>query len=294
MDLSAKIAGTELKNPFMNGSGIFNTPKHLKDIEKFGFAAAVSKSLTKEPRAGNTSPTIIDFFPGCTLNRVNLANQGVDTFVQELCDYEYKIPLVGSAAGFSVEEYIYVASILQSSPAVKLIEVNLACPNTDGNILCFEKEFLEELLSRLDKELSKPYAVKLAPFTNFKDLRKTIEIIEGSKAKAIVLTNTLPVRMDYKGKMYNWGQSGKSIFGLSLRNVYEAHKHTKLDIIGCGGITGPASVIDYIRNGAKAVQMATVLNTVSGTDFVKTLEAGISKYMQDKNYFTIEDFRGKD
>lgn len=293
MDLSTKIAGIELKNPLMNGSGIFNTPKHLTDIEKFGFGAGVSKSLTKEPRAGNTFPTIIELFFGCTLNRVNLANPGVDAFVQELNQYEYKIPLFGSAAGSTDEEYIYVAKVLESSSAIKLIEINLACPNTGEDILCFEKEFLEELLKKLDKEISKPYSVKLAPYTNFKDLRKTIEIINNSKAKAIVLTNTVPVRMDYKGEMYNWGQSGKSIFGLSLKNVYEAHKYTKLDIIGCGGITGHASAIDYIRNGAKAVQMATILNTVSGADIVKILERGILKYMQEKNYTTIEDFRGK-
>jgi len=291
MDLSTKIAGIELKNPFMNGSGVLSSPKYLKEIEEFGFAAGVTKSATKEPQTGNAPPTIIDISPGITLNRVGLSNPGVDSLVKELSGYTYKIPIIGSAAGYLIEEYVYVAKVLESSLAVKLIEINPACPNINGDIACFDKEFLEKLLDKLDNELSKPYSVKLAPFTNFRELREIIRIIEKSKAQALVLTNTLPVRMDHQGIMYNWGQSGKSLLGLSLRNVYEASQCTDLDIIGCGGVGGPKDAIEYIRNGAKAIQMATILNQGLGEKIVKILENGILNYMIKNDYKSLEDFR---
>ncbi len=291
VDLSTKIAGTELKNPFMNASGVFTLPKNLKDLEEFGFGTVVTKSLTEKPRTGNPSPTKIEYAPGIFLNRMGLPNPGVDSFVKELNNYEYNIPIIGSATGFSIDEYIYVAKTLGSAPAIKLIEVNTSCPNTDQDIACFDKVFLEELLTRVDEELTKPYSVKLSPFTNFKDLRETIKLIEKHKAKAIVLTNTIPVRLPYEGKMYDWGQSGKSIYGLSLRNVYEASQCTDLDIIGCGGVSGPKDVITYLRNGAKAVQMATIIELGMANKIVSILENGVSNYMQTNNCKSLEDFR---
>lgn len=277
VDLPARIAGIELKNPFMNASGVFTLPKNLKDLEEFGFGAVVTKSLTKEQRTGNAPPTKIEHAPGIFLNRMGFPNPGVDAFVKNLNNYEFDIPIIGSATGFSVDEYIYVAKTLESAPAIKLIEVNTSCPNTDQDIACFDKIFLEELLTKLDGELEKPYSVKLSPFTNFRDLKETIKLIENHNAKALVLTNTIPVRLVYGGNIYNWGQSGKSILGLSLRNVYEASRYTNLDIIGCGGISGLEEAMLYLCSGAKAVQMATILERGVADKIIKIFEKSFSK-----------------
>jgi len=277
VDLSTEIAGVELKNPFMNASGVFTEIENLKTLEGYGFGALVTKSLTEKQRTGNVPPTKIEYATGVFLNRMGLPNPGADAFVKNLNKYEFNVPVIGSATGFSIDEYIYVAKTLELAPAIKIIEVNTSCPNTDQDIACFDKIFLEELLTRLDGELKKPYSVKLSPFTNFRDLKETIKLIEKHKAKALVLTNTIPVRLSHEGIIYNWGQSGKSILGLSLRNVYEAAQYTDLDIIGCGGISGPNDVRAHIKNGAKAVQMATIIERGVADKLVKILEKGLSK-----------------
>lgn len=295
MDLSTKIAGIKLRNPFMNASGVLSsTPETLKRLEKNGFGALVTKSLTKKPKSGNTNPVCVDYTPDCFINKMGLPNPGVCNFVEELKEYEFNIPIIGSVTGSSVEEFLYVAKELESSPAVKLLEINISCPNTDGDIICFEKDYLYGILKALDKEIDTSYSVKLSPFTNFKDLIKTIEIINQSEASALTLTNTIPVRVELIPEFeipIDGGQSGKSILGLSLRNVYEASRCTDLDIIGVGGISGPNDAISYIHNGAKALQVGTHLKHGMLELIIPNMKRGIIEYMQNKGYKSLEDFR---
>jgi dihydroorotate dehydrogenase (NAD+) catalytic subunit len=53
------------------------------------------------------------------------------------------------------------------------------------------------------------------------------------------------------------GLSGPAIKPIALRMVYDAAKTVKIPVIGMGGISSAADVVEYMLAGAAAVQIGT-------------------------------------
>ena len=304
MNLETRIAGITLKNPVIKASGVNDSNAlQIKEIENRGFAAAVYKSTKAKGSAGNAEPTLHEFSKDCLLNRKGLPNAGAVNTVAELNKATYNIPIFGSVAGSSIKEYFYVAAVLEYAPSIKVNILNLSCTNTGNDVICYDLKFTKNLFKYLEGVLSKPYLVKLAPYNDFVKLRKTIDIIAASEAKGIVLTNTKPVRIEpdpWKRIAYNWGQSGPSIHGSSVRDIQEAYVYIQnnkldLDLIGCGGVRNGDDVLRFIHAGAKAVAMVTSLQRGYPYDIINLInngKKGIIPYMKHWNCKSIEEFRG--
>jgi len=304
MDLSTKLAGVELKNPFMNASGVLSaTPGVLKGWEKSGAGAVVSKSLTKDERLGNNGPTVLQFSEDIWINRMGLPNPGIDYFIDSR-EYILDIPLIVSVAGSSEEEYIYNSR--KASEIATILEINYSCPNIKGGMICFDLKQLYNINRKIVEEVDIPVFAKLSPYTDTDKLKKTIEVIAKTNSNGVVLTNTAPalniITLDLPPQLTNifmGGQSGFSIFPISLRNIYEANKYIEekgleLELIGVGGIKTWEEAVKYILCGAKAVQLGSA--AVSKYDdyrkIIKDMCKGLEKYMKENNYNSIEDFRG--
>lgn len=169
-----------------------------------------------------------------------------------------------------LEDFILGAKLLKET-GVKIIEVNLSCPNEgSGHLLCFDTAKTKKILQAIKKEIGDiPLVAKIAYFSSEADLKILIKEI-GNIAQAISAINTLPaVVLDENGKQALPGE-GRLVSGLcghgikwaGLEMVKKLKKLRKeLDysftIIGVGGVTTADDFFEYRNAGADFVMSAT-------------------------------------
>jgi dihydroorotate dehydrogenase (NAD+) catalytic subunit len=103
--------------------------------------------------------------------------------------------------------------------------------------------------------------VKLSP--NVTSIGQMAHIAQEAGADAISLVNTfVAMSIDIqtrKPRIANVtaGLSGPAIKPIAVRMVYEASKSVQIPVIGMGGISTAADVIEFMLAGATAVQVGT-------------------------------------
>ncbi|EGA89469.1 dihydroorotate dehydrogenase 1B [Planococcus donghaensis MPA1U2] len=264
-DLTVKLPGLNLKNPIMPASGCFGFGKEyaqLYDLSQLG--AIMIKATTVETRLGNPTPRVAETASGM-LNAIGLQNPGLEKVTEQELPWleQYDVPIIANVAGTTTEDYVEVAKKISQSPNVQALEINISCPNVkQGGITFGTDPNVARELTRAVKEVSAvPVYIKLSPnVTNIVSIAKAVE--EGG-ADGITMINTLlGMRMDTKtGRPIianiTGGLSGPAIKPVALRMVYEVSQHTKLPIIGMGGVTNVDDVIDFLSAGASAVAVGT-------------------------------------
>lgn len=265
IDLTVELPGLHLKNPIMPASGCFGFGKEyaqLYDLSQLG--AIMIKATTVETRLGNPTPRVAETASGM-LNAIGLQNPGLEKVAgQELPWLEqYDVPIIANVAGTTTEDYVEVAKAISQAPNVHALEINISCPNVKlGGITFGTDPDVARELTRAVKEVSSvPVYIKLSP--NVTDIVSIAKAVEEGGADGITMINTLlGMRMDTKtGRPIianiTGGLSGPAIKPVALRMVYEVSKHTKLPIIGMGGVSSVDDVIDFLSAGASAVAVGT-------------------------------------
>src|ERR1700760_1426995 len=85
IDLSVDVGGLKLRNPVMPASGTFAEGlDKVIDFNRLG--AFVTKTVTRELRAGNPLPRVVER-PGSLINAIGIPSKGVDYFVTETLPY---------------------------------------------------------------------------------------------------------------------------------------------------------------------------------------------------------------
>ena len=263
-DLSVKLSGIRLDNPIIPASGTFGYGAEFKDFYDINMLGSFSfKGTTKEPRFGNPTPRIAECENGM-INSIGLQNPGIEAVMSEIlpeiANYYIK-PVIANIGGFSISEYVYCAHMLDSSPQVGIIEVNISCPNLHkgGKNFASDPKAAAEVTAAVKKATKKPVYIKLSP--NVTSITEIAKACEGAGADGISLINTLlGMRIDIKTKKpvianKMGGFSGRAIFPVALRMVYEVAGAVKIPIIGMGGIAKAEDVIEMMMAGATAVQI---------------------------------------
>ena len=134
-----------------------------------------------------------------------------------------------------------VAHRMASAPNVKLIEVNVSCPNVKEGGIAFgtEPQMVRELTQAIKAQVDCPVLVKLTPAVTA--IEPLALAAEAGGADGLVMINTLMgMEIDLhtrKPHLSNGtgGLSGKAIHPLAVRMVHQARQVTDLPIIGVGG-----------------------------------------------------------
>lgn len=264
-DLRVKLPGLDLKNPIMPASGCFGFGKEyaqLYDLSKLG--SIMIKATTAEMRLGNPTPRVAETSSGM-LNAIGLQNPGLEKVFGEELPWldQFDVPIIANVAGSLAEDYVEVAKTISKAPNVHALELNISCPNVkQGGITFGTDPNVAKELTRMVKDVSDvPVYVKLSP--NVTDVVQLAKAVEEGGADGITMINTLlGMRLDPKtGRPVianiTGGLSGPAIKPVALRMVYEVRRHTKLPIIGMGGVTEVDDVIDFLSAGANAVAVGT-------------------------------------
>ena len=267
VDLAPEHGGLMLANPIMVASGTFGYGveyDEVVDVQRLG--AICCKGTTLRPRAGNPPPRVTET-PGGMLNSIGLQNPGVDAVIEKYGPVwqGWKVPVIVNIAGESIEDYVEVARRLDGVPGVAGIELNISCPNVGKGGLQFaiDRDAARAVTAAVRRATDLPLLVKLSP--NVADVRPIAKAIEEAGADAITAINTLSglaVSADrtraFLGNTYG-GLSGPAIKPVALRIVYEVAQVVSIPIVGIGGVTSLADVLDFMACGAVAVQVGTAI-----------------------------------
>ena len=262
--LSVDLCGIELDNPVIPASGTFGYGYEFAELYDINILGTFSfKGTTKDPRFGNPTPRIAECYAGM-INAVGLQNPGVDKVIaEELPKLAgcFNKKVMANVSGFAVEDYAYTCERLDACEQVGWLEVNISCPNVHGGGMAFgtTPEGASEVVRAVKRVTTKPVIVKLSP--NVTDIVAIAKACEEAGADGISLINTmLGMRIDIRtrkpviaNKM--GGFSGKAIFPVALRMVYQVAHAVKIPVVGMGGVSCAEDVIEMMLAGACAVEV---------------------------------------
>src|SRR5579863_8043361 len=265
-DLSVTIAGIPLKNPVIAASGTFGYGVEFEDVVHLNkLGGFVVKGLSKEPMAGNPPPRLYETAAGM-LNAIGLQNIGARAFVDEKLPRlrELKnIVVIANVFGYTREDYETTIEILNQGEGIAAYELNVSCPNTAHGGLQFgsDPRSLDEVVATAKRVARRPLIVKLSP--NVTSIAQMAYVAQEAGADALSLVNTfVAMAIDAetrKPRIANVtaGLSGPAIKPIALRMVYDAAHAVKIPVIGMGGISTAADIVEFMLAGATAVQIGT-------------------------------------
>ena len=264
VNLSVSLAGVELKNPIIPASGTFGYGREYAELYDLNILGSFSwKGTTGEARLGNPQPRIAEMTGGM-LNAVGLQNPGIDAVITNEVPNIAKIfqgPVIANVGGFSLEEYAENCRKLNDVEQVKILEVNISCPNVHAggkNFGCDPKA-AAEVTQAVKAATSKPVFMKLTP--NVTDIAEIAKACEDAGADGVCLINTLlGMRIDLKSRKpvianRTGGVSGPAVFPVALRMVWDVYEAVKIPIIGCGGVSSAEDAVEMMLAGAAAVEV---------------------------------------
>jgi dihydroorotate dehydrogenase (NAD+) catalytic subunit len=171
-------------------------------------------------------------------------------------------PVIVSIFGSSPEEFRTVASWFVDLAAG--FELNLSCPHAEGygSDLGSDPSIVEDC-TRVVAELGLPTWVKLTP--NVTDVVGIGIAAQDGGATALVAINTVKamristdLRRPVLGNRFG-GLSGRAIFPIAVRCIYELYEACDIPIIGCGGVARASDVLEMMMAGASAVEIGTAV-----------------------------------
>jgi dihydroorotate dehydrogenase (NAD+) catalytic subunit len=263
--LAVRLGRLELPYPTLMGSGCYGTGEEFApfaDLTKIG--AIVLKSVTRLPRLGNPMPRIVHT-PAGMLNAIGLQNPGIDWYLdRELHKYAGRpCKLIGSVAGFSVDDYAYVCERLAARGEIAAVELNVSCPNvaSEGETFGCDPDLTARVVRAARSTTDKTLIVKLSP--NVTDIAAVALQAEAAGADALAVINTVRgMAIDvetWHPRLGNvaGGLSGPAIRPIAVLAVYEVAQAVHIPIVGQGGIETLADALEFFLAGAAAISIGT-------------------------------------
>ena len=170
-----------------------------------------------------------------------------------------------------IKDYVVAARLVKET-GVKVMEVNLSCPNEgSAHLVCFDILRTTQIVEAIKNEIGNtPLTIKIAYFENQKQLEKLIKSV-GKLVQGISAINTIPAKV-YKengeqalpggpirlksgtcGHPIKWAGLEMTERLINLRNELGFN----FNIIGVGGVTQANEYFEYRAKGADAVMSAT-------------------------------------
>ncbi len=266
--MSVDFCGLELAHPIVNASGTFDAiaaHRAFGDelLERFPFAAFVSKTVTLEPRQGNPPPRLWEVAGGL-INSIGLPNKGLHGYLERDLPIlaVLPVPLIVNVMGFSRNEVAQLVQAFARRDEVSALELNVSCPNVEtGLMMGADPDEVAALLHRVRPLTTKPLIVKLTP--NASDVPAVAQAAEHAGADAVSLINTVKgMALDPKtGAPWlggvTGGTSGPAVRAIALAQVYAVAQAIEIPIVGMGGVQAGRDALDLMRAGATIVAVGT-------------------------------------
>ena len=294
--------GFNLKNPIIAGSsGLCKSPEKVREFELKGAAAVVLKSIFEEqimadtnsiynyPESYNAYPEAVDYIQNFT------KSNSVEEYMKLIrdCKKAVSIPVFASINCVSMNEWIKIAKDIEKAGADAL-ELNVFIMPYDINMSGSDHEQVYfDIIEKIKKTVSIPVALKIGYY--FSGLVHTIQKLSWTGIDALVLFNRFfapDININtFKLRPANVYSTPKEIT-TSLRWIAIVSERVRCDISASTGIHDTEGVIKQLLVGSTTMQLCSTLY-INGSDRITQIIEGLTKWMEEKKYKTIEDFRGK-
>ena len=300
MDLSVKYMGLNLKNPIIVGSsGLTNSVEKIRDLEQQGAGAVVLKSLFEEQIAmeqeKSYSQNDFDYPEAMDYMKAYAAEYTYADFIQLIkgAKEAVDIPVIASVNCVSIGKWTEFANKIEEAGADALeLNISLLPSDIEKTSAQNEKTYFD-IIEAVRKQVNIPIALKMSHYSA--GLANLIRQLSFTKmVDAFVLFNR------YYAPDININDFSITSAGVlshpenisdSLRWVALLSDKIKIPIAASTGVHSGEDIVKQILAGATATQVVSALYK-NGTSHIPKMIAELEAWMQEKNYNSIEDFKG--
>lgn len=317
-DLSTNFLGIKSPNPFWLASAP-PTDKEYNVVRAFeaGWGGVVWKTLGLDPHVVNVNGPRYGTLRGADqrvigLNNIELiTDRSLQTNLDEITRVKRNWPdravVVSVMVPCEEEAWKYILPKIEATGADG-IELNFGCPHGMsergmGAAVGQVPEYVEQVTRWCKQYCSLPVIVKLTP--NITDVRYPARAARRGGADAVSLINTINsiigidldqmvMQPNTGGMGTHGGYCGPAVKPIALNMVAEIARDEEtrdLPMSGIGGIGTWRDAAEFIALGCGSVQVCTAA-MVYGFGIVRDMINGLSNYMDEKGFKTLDDFRG--
>ncbi len=296
--LATSIGSLALALPTLMGSGCYGSgEEYAPFIDYAGVGGVVLKSVTRLPRLGNPTPRLVATASGM-LNAIGLQNPGIDSYLaHDVAKFASRpCAVLGSVAGFSVDDYAYVTERLAARDEIDAIELNISCPNVghEGETFACDPRLAERATAAARAATKKTLIVKLSP--NVTDITEIARRVEAAGADGLAVINTvrgMAIDVDLaRPRLGNvtGGLSGAAIRPIAVLAVWEVARSVKIPIVGQGGIETARDALEFFLAGASAVSIGT--GNFTDPRAPQNVIDGVRAYLSERGHGALRDIVG--
>ncbi len=299
INMETKYLGLTLSNPLVvSSSGLTNSVEKVIKLEKEGIGAVILKSLFEEQIFAEANQFLNNSegqYPEA-LDYVNtyVRSQNVEKYLDLIrsCKGATTIPIIASINCFSSGEWTSFAKDIEEAGADAL-ELNIFFLN-NGSVPSAEyEETYFKIVRQIKKVVSIPVSVKLSPY--FSNLVSVVDRLKGEGAAGVTLFNKF-YQPDID--INHLKVTAAEVFSVptdqyqTLRWVsIVSGMENNMDISSSTGVHDYDAVLKMLLAGANTVQLCSAIYQ-QGAEIINQILVCMEEWMAQKEFNTIEDFRG--
>ncbi|BHH85048.1 dihydroorotate dehydrogenase-like protein [Desulforhopalus sp. 52FAK] len=300
-DLSTTYLGLDLKNPLIVGScGFTNSVDKIEELAQNGAGAIVLKSLFEEQILADLSANLEDYatdYPGATdyVREYTRGNE-VEAYLKLIAGAKKKVdvPVIASINCVSAKEWTSFAKSVENEGADAIeLNVSLLPSNPNQTSEQNEKQYVD-IVSAVSDMVSIPVALKMSHYSAA--LANLIQKLSWTdKVAGFVLFNRYyspDIDVDKMVVKSSDLLSNPAEGTQPLRWIALLSGIIEKDLVASTGIHDHEAVVKQLLAGATAVQIVSTVYK-NGMGQVATILEGLEKWMDEKSFDSIGDFRGK-
>jgi dihydroorotate dehydrogenase (fumarate) len=285
-------------------------------IASLGFGFGEVGSVTAYPCDGNPRPWFYRLSKTRSLVvNAGLSNQGSEPIIKRLASYSKEVakdfPVILSIAKTNsqdvvsvsqgIDDYVTSATRAKNQPNIKMIELNISCPNAYGGEDFTKPGELELLLTAIGSlDLNQPIFIKMPINLDWAKTKELLDVIVKHNMVGVTIGNLAKDRtnVDLKDELPTsvaGNLSGKPTWDLSNKLIRRSYLEygEKLTIIGVGGIFSADDAYTKIRLGASLVELITGM-IFEGPQLPSQIADGLLKRLKADGFDHISQAIGID
>ena len=279
---ATEVAGVRFPNRIGLAAGMDKDGLAARAWASLGFGFAELGTVTAQAQPGNDRPRVFRLRDSHALiNRMGFNNHGATALAQVMADtgivrgnLAAGIPLgvsIGKTKLVTVEDAVadYLTSLDAVAPHADYVAINVSSPNTPNLRTLQDGGALAELTTALVMRAAElggrwptpvPIFVKIAPDLGWEQIDEVLAACEASGIAGVIATNTTLGRdglapSDQRLAEQAGGLSGAPLTGRALEVVRYVVEHTRLPVIGVGGIMTAVDASRMFDAGAALIQL---------------------------------------
>jgi dihydropyrimidine dehydrogenase (NAD+) subunit PreA len=313
-DLTTNFAGIRCPNPFWLASGPpANCGEQVMRAFDEGWGGAVWKTIGDPIMNVSSRYSSVDWNGQrmMGLNNIELiSDRPIETNLREITEVKKRYPKHAVIASLMVESKreTWHDIVRRSEDAgADGLELNFGCPHGMsergmGSAVGQVPEYACMITEWVKEVARTPVLIKLTP--NITDIRTVARAARRGRADALSAINTinsitgidldtLTPRPNVGGLSAHGGYCGPAVKPIALHLVQQiaSDPEVGLPISGIGGVSTWREAAEFILLGCGTVQVCTAAMHY-GFRIVEDMIDGLSNWMDEKGFRTIEDFRG--